>query len=303
MVNEMHDEKPKVLIIDDEVGMCETLEDILEEHEFIAESAYDGKTGLKKIKEKKFNAVILDLKLPDLNGIDVLEKIKKYSPEIEVIIITAYATLENAIDAINKGAYGYITKPIDVNELINFLKQAIEKQKLIEENKKLRELNENIVKSMDEGVIIVDLNGKITFINPAVEKHLGYGKKDLIGKSWKELIPKNIIMEIEERMLRAKKGDVSRHSGVLLKKSGGFISVIFSIVPFFEKEEHKGMLITFTDISEREKMEAELKKKIEELEKINKFLVGRELKMVELKERIRALEEELNALRSMVTKK
>lgn len=299
----MNMNKPNVLIIDDEIGMCETLEDILEEHNFAAESAYDGKTGLKKIKKKKFNAVILDLKLPDLNGIKVLEKIKKYSPETEVVIITAYATLENAVEAINKGAYSYITKPIDVNELINFLKKAIEKQKLIEENKRLRELNENIVKSMDEGIIIVDLEGRIMFVNPAVEKHLGYSEEELIGKSWKGLIPKNIIMEIEEKMLKAERGDVSKHSGVLFKKGGGFISVIFSIVPFFEKKEHKGMLITFTDISERERMEAELKKKVEELQKINKFLVGRELRMVELKERIRELEEELKTLRSVLTKK
>lgn len=286
-------ETVNLLIIDDEKGICETLCDIFRSGGYIAEAAYNGKSGIAAVENKSFNAVLLDIKLPDMNGIKVLEEIKKISPETEVIMITAYASLQNAVEALNKGAYAYIMKPFEVNEVLSSVKRVVEKQQLFYENKRLKEFNENIVQSMDEGIIIVDPSGSITFINPAVERKLGYSKDELIGENWKKIVPQEFIREIEEKMLAAARERVVKHEGVLLTKIHTMLSVVLSIVPFFEKDEYKGLLLVFTDISEKEKVERELRVKLAEIEKLNRFMIGRELTMVELKRRIKELEEEL----------
>jgi len=286
-----------VLVVDDEKGICETLGDICREEGYIVETALDGKGGINAVKNRNFNVVLLDIRLPDMSGIKVLEEIKKISPETEVIMITAYASLQNSVEALNKGAYAYIMKPFDMNEVLGSIKKVVEKQQLFYENKRLREFNENIIKSMDEGILVVDPDGNITFINPAVERKLGYSKNELIGESWKRIIPQEFIRDVEEKMLGTARDKACRHEGVLITKIRSVMPVMLSTVPFFEKGEYKGLLLVFTDMTEKEKTERELREKLAELEKVNKFMIGRELTMIELKKRIKELEEELEVAR------
>jgi len=122
----MNKEMPPVLIIDDEEGMLITYKNILED-DFSLTLCQDPRDGIKLAKEKEFRAVILDLKMPEMDGIEALKIIKKNNPKVEVIVATAVNNAKNAVLAIKLGAFDYITKPIAFDELKILLKRVEEK--------------------------------------------------------------------------------------------------------------------------------------------------------------------------------
>lgn len=129
----------KILIVEDEKNQRELLRNLLEEQSYSVDEAKEGKTAISKFNKKNFDAVLLDRRLPDMEGIEVLRKIKKIDPVIPIIIITAFANIENAVKSIKEGAYHYLTKPIEPEELLVILKKAEENLSLKRENIKLKE--------------------------------------------------------------------------------------------------------------------------------------------------------------------
>jgi DNA-binding NtrC family response regulator len=132
-------EVPIVLAIDDENDILSTFRTLLKKHCTVA-TAPSGEEGLEKLKELKVPLVLLDVRLPGMNGIEVLKKIKKMNPDIEVLLISAHADVKLAVEAIKHGAYDYIIKPFDTNELLNLVKRILEKQALVKENLYLKEI-------------------------------------------------------------------------------------------------------------------------------------------------------------------
>ncbi|UCE05326.1 MAG: sigma-54-dependent Fis family transcriptional regulator [bacterium] len=128
-----------ILIIDNEKRMCGVLKAALELDKHLVETAYDGDSGLEKFSKGDFDVVISDLKMPGKDGIAVLEKVKKLSPETEVILMTAYATAQTAVEAMRKGAYDYLIKPFEMVEMKLKVKQILEKKQLAKENIDLRD--------------------------------------------------------------------------------------------------------------------------------------------------------------------
>ena len=139
------DQKAKILVIDDEEVIREGCKKILYKNGYEVDIAKDGNIGLKKVKEKSFDIVLLDLKMPGLSGMDFLKGVRKIDPDIVNVIITGYATIESAVDAMKLGAYDYIPKPFSPEQLRQVVKRAIEKRRLIEEAKKLRKQQEQFV--------------------------------------------------------------------------------------------------------------------------------------------------------------
>lgn len=141
-----------VLVIDDEEVVRAVLERILTKEGNQVSLAATGQEGIAKIKEQGFNLIMLDLKLPDFSGIEVLKQIREKSPEIEVIIMTGFASYETAVDALKEGAYDYIEKPFsDINQVANVCEKAMERGRLREENRKLTadlaKINEELKKA------------------------------------------------------------------------------------------------------------------------------------------------------------
>lgn len=138
-----------VLIVDDEPFICENLQRILEEENYRTQFAFDGQSALRLIEKESPDLVLLDLRLPDMNGLDVLKAIKEMDPDIFVIIITGYASVESAVQALKLGAYDYIKKPFKADVIKLIVKLALEAQGLRKEVTYLREhrsrFNEEIV--------------------------------------------------------------------------------------------------------------------------------------------------------------
>jgi DNA-binding NtrC family response regulator len=141
---------PKVLIVDDEKSIRRTLRDILEMERYIVEEACDGLDCMVKIKQNKFDIIILDIKMPKMDGMDALDRLQELAPETPVVMISGHATIDTAVEAVKKGAFDFISKPPDLNRLLITLRNAMDKSELINEKKTLQK---KVLKSKTQKII------------------------------------------------------------------------------------------------------------------------------------------------------
>ena len=142
--SEMKTENRRILIIDDERPILMTLEALLKRHGYQVDTAPTASQGLKSLKTKSPSLILLDLQLPDAEGLETLDRIKTERPDMQVIILTAHDSLHNAIESIKRGAYHFISKPYAPEELLSLVEKALEKQFLVQEAEKLRERTEQL---------------------------------------------------------------------------------------------------------------------------------------------------------------
>jgi len=140
MSSAKENKKYKILVVDDEPLIRESLYEILRIEGYHVQMAQSGKEALKFIDAKEYDIVVTDFKLPKMSGMDLLEALKKDHPRIEVILITGYGSIETAVEAMKKGAYDYITKPINDNEIKIIISKIVEKMQIVAENKSLKEI-------------------------------------------------------------------------------------------------------------------------------------------------------------------
>lgn len=136
-----------ILIIDDEDIICESCSKVLTKEGYSVEIAKDGSSGIQKVKELKPDLALVDLKMPGMSGMEVLEKIKEIDPNIATVVITGYATIESAVEAIKRGAYDFIPKPFTPDELRLIVKRGLEMRRLALESAALREEKERMKRS------------------------------------------------------------------------------------------------------------------------------------------------------------
>lgn len=131
---------PKILIIEDEAAIRRVLVKILSEEskEYEVEQAEDGLEGINKIKETDYDLVLCDIKMPKMDGVEVLEAAKKLKPETPMVMISGHGDLDTAVNTMRLGAFDYISKPPDLNRLLNTVRNALDKKNLVQENKLLK---------------------------------------------------------------------------------------------------------------------------------------------------------------------
>jgi len=179
-----------VLIIDDEAAIRESLETLLEFEGYSVESAETGEEGLAKLAERPFDLALLDFALPDRNGLEILADIRARDPQLAVIMITAYGTLDNAVRAMQKGATNFIQKPWDNEKLLADVRAAVARRRAEEENEQLKRAFkqrynfEHIVGKSESMLRIFDLVGQVASSRSTVliQGESGTGK-ELIAKA------------------------------------------------------------------------------------------------------------------------
>jgi two-component system response regulator PilR (NtrC family) len=177
--------KEKILVVDDEKSMREFLEIMLRKEDYKVSLAPNGEEVLRLLERDIFDLVLLDIRMPKMDGIAVLKKIKALSPETVVIMITAYASAETAIKAMKEGAYDYITKPFKIEEIKLIIKNALEKKNLQKENTLLKQVIrdryhfDNIIGQSSKMLALYDLLEKVgpTKTNILVTGESGTGKE------------------------------------------------------------------------------------------------------------------------------
>lgn len=129
-----------VLVIDDELQICESINMILEYEGYAVDYTTSANEGLDKFSAKDFSAVLLDIQMPEMNGFEVLKKLKAQKPAVSVIIISAHGSVENAIKATRLGAFDFLEKPIDRDKLLISVRNATETASLKEENEVIKKV-------------------------------------------------------------------------------------------------------------------------------------------------------------------
>lgn len=156
---------PKILIIEDEATIRRVLSKILSEENdnYLVEEAEDGLKGLEKIKNDDYDLVLCDIKMPKMDGVEVLEAVKKIKPEIPMVMISGHGDLETAVNTMRLGAFDYISKPPDLNRLLNTVRNALDKKQLIVENK-------NLKKKVSKNYEMIGNSDEINHIRTMIDK-------------------------------------------------------------------------------------------------------------------------------------
>jgi DNA-binding NtrC family response regulator len=170
-----------ILIIDDEKAIRKTLSEILSYEGYKIEEASDGEEGLKKFREKAYDVVLCDIKMPKLDGLDFLDRARESNPDIPVIMISGHGTIETAVEAVKKGAYDYISKPPDLNRLLITIRNAKDKTNLVAETKVLKRKVSKVEEMIGESGPIVKIKETIDKVAPTEARILITGENG-VGK-------------------------------------------------------------------------------------------------------------------------
>jgi len=192
----------KILIIDDEKSIRNTLKEILEYEGYIVEEAADGQIGLEKIENEEYEAILCDIKMPKMDGLEVLTKAREVDGDVPFIMISGNATIDTAVEATKKGAYDFISKPPDLNRLLITLRNAIDKKSMVIENKVLKRKASKTREIIGDSPAIQNITETIEKVAPTEARVLITGDngtgKELVAR-WiheKSNRAKNAIIEV-----------------------------------------------------------------------------------------------------------
>ncbi|MBK9336577.1 MAG: sigma-54-dependent Fis family transcriptional regulator [Lewinellaceae bacterium] len=156
----------KILIVDDEMPIRRILREILEFEQYDVEEAADGLECVSKVQREKYDVIIMDIKMPKMDGIEALERLQILSPETPVIMVSGHGTIDTAVEAVKKGAFDFISKPPDLNRMLITVRNAMEKAELVTTTRVLQKQ----VKSGSKGITMIGESAPIVAIKRLLEK-------------------------------------------------------------------------------------------------------------------------------------
>lgn len=156
----------KILIIDDEKSIRKTLREILEYEKYQVDEAIDGIEGLSMIQKDKYDIILCDIKMPKMDGIEVLDKIMQMSADTPVVMISGHGNIETAVEAVKKGAFDFIAKPLDLNRLLVTIRNAMDKSTLVTETKVLKKKVSKTFDMIGESKAITQIQTMIERVAP-----------------------------------------------------------------------------------------------------------------------------------------
>jgi len=275
-------DRPRILIVDDDRSMRRTLEMILNRQGYVVETASTGREGIEKARQGFFNVAFLDIKLPDRQGVDLLTPLQSLHSDIILIVMTGYASVKTAVQALNEGASAYVTKPLDVDEVLTTMEQRLERQRLVEEKRQaeraLRELNatleakvkartaevtaekekvETILRSVSDAIVMTDARGRVQYANQALTSLTGYTTEEVIGRPVGGFFEETMAHQLHfsGRSILAE-GEPWLGDAKAKRKDGQLYDAAVSIDPVRDREGSiAGYVVRLRDISEEKALE------------------------------------------------
>ncbi len=285
----------KILLVDDEESIRNMMRMTLELDGFHVLMAEDGPTALDVFKRESPEIVLLDVRMPGMDGVEVLSRIKEMNRDAEVIIISGHGDMDMAVECLRKEASNFLTKPVGEELLSLSLKRSLEKLALKKKVKQytrnletlVREANvelerayqfrENIIENSPDAMVCIRKGGEIIIFNSAAEKLLSYNKQDVIGKmNIARIYPTGIAKKI---MKDLKSGDfggpgtLQKREVLVVDSDGNEIPVYISAAILYEDGVEAGSVGIFTDLREKIKLEKQLLRS-EKLSSLGKLSAG-----------------------------
>ena len=259
----------RALVVDDEHMILKIISDILTKEGYEVKTAFNFDKAFELLKEYPFHVVLTDIRMPEKNGIDLLEKIRTFDSNMPVILMTGFASLETAVKAVQHGAFDYLTKPLDYDKLKSVTKHAFERYELLQENSRLvRELQElnaslelkvkertrdlgNILSSTHESIVTMDKDLIIKSVNLKTVNIFGEG---YIGRKIGDFIEGINFDSIIPKIL----ADPSYSTKHEVRYGNKFLELTLSPLIDFETGNIFGVMAVTEDVTEKKKLEAQL---------------------------------------------
>lgn len=186
----------RILIVDDQAAIRKTLREILEFEKYKVDEAVDGLDCMVKLKKAKYDVVIMDIKMPKMDGMEALERVQLLAPDTPVIMISGHANIDTAVDAVKKGAFDFISKPPDLNRMLITVRNAMDKSSLITDNKtlKVRVGKKKKQEMVGKSKALMDIKNTIELVAPSEARVLVTGSngtgKELVARYLHERSPR-----------------------------------------------------------------------------------------------------------------
>jgi len=256
--------KFEILIVDDDVNLASNLQDILEVEGYNTAVAHDGQTALTLCRQKVFAVALIDIKLPDISGIKLIDKLHELSGETVYIITTGYASMDSAIEAVkHRNIVAYETKPLNMNHLLALIAQIAERKQAEEALRESEEKLQRMFESASDGIVVTDLNANIMEMNEAAVRLYGSDSVEkLIGQSAFELIAEKDRLRIMEILKSAQEdGQIRRNVEITFLTEDGreYLAEVSSALLRDAAGNLVGFVAIFRDISERKQAEERLR--------------------------------------------
>lgn len=259
--NNIMNKKTNILVVDDEKILRDGCIRILTKEGWYVKTAESGDEGLELFKKEHFDITLLDLKMPGMTGMELLKEIKNIKKETIVIVITGYATVDTAVEAMKAGAYDFIPKPFSPDQLRIVVNRALEKINLTRETEKLKKEKEKdlreiagektktktIIDSMAEGVLVTDNTGKIVLYNPAATRLLNI-KNGVMNQPIEDIVNNKVLLDLISNILNS--NDLSYKSISKDFTSINSIDLRANVSPIIDEDnELLGSVTVLQDIS------------------------------------------------------
>ncbi|HQG46769.1 MAG TPA: response regulator, partial [bacterium] len=258
----------RILVVDDEEIIRIGCQRILQSPNFKVDLAENGRIGWEMIQKSPYDMILVDLMMPEMGGLEVLEKVQGYDDQIITIIITGFATIETAVDAMRKGAYDYLPKPFSPDELRTKIRRGLEKRWLLLEAEALRQERDRnllelsneksrtmtLINCMSEGLIATNRAGKIVLINPAAQQLLNLNMENSVGLTVEGLLGNPELEKLIAGELERVTRTASMTRAEFAAAEGRFLQA--NTAPLHDdKGELWGTVTVLVDITEDKKLE------------------------------------------------
>ncbi|MCU0579738.1 MAG: response regulator [Desulfobacterota bacterium] len=253
----------RILVVDDERDIREGSERILSRMGYQLQTAARGDEALEIFAKVRPAIVLLDLKMPGMDGMEVLQRLRVLDPSLLVIVITGYATVETAIEAMKQGAYDFIPKPFEPDQLRIVVNRAAEKIRLTRETQKL-ELEKTrtladldteksrlrtIIESLPDGVLVTNTTGQVVLLNPAGRKVLKLGSETAPGRSLEDYLPDEDLRRLVLEISKGKHVDFEDIPEKEFTLADGTTLRALAQPVLGDRRECLGAIVTFLDIT------------------------------------------------------
>ena len=261
-------EPRKILVVDDDANLCRTLADILRIKGYTPYTASRGDAACALVEAHHPDLALVDLRLPDMDGLRLMGEFKRLLPGMECILLTGHASRESAIEAINLGAYSYLEKPYDMARLLITVHRAIERRDVAEALRESEAQYRELVQSANSIILRLDTAGRITFFNEFAEKYFGFSQEEILGADIVGTIvpPTDTSGRSMADLVKSIFRDPARYAvneNENTRKNGERTWVLWSNrIIRNGKGEVRGILSVGSDISEVKRIEAELRLRV-----------------------------------------